>query len=383
MQHRISTSLAIAVLSSVGLAQTYITSPLGLENQDGSNNASLGGYPSGHYQYFDGDVRGNAMTLKGIAYRHDNLVYNSTSQGQGRSFTNVTLDVSHCDMNSLKSTFTQNPTTTPTRVFNNSVSWPTQSGKPKSLPADFSIGFPFASNWNYSGNADICMDFVFTGGTLANNASWGTSTWSYYYVDGENPSAYNYVKSIEFGYSSTAGGCDDRNSTNTYGAGISSDIYYYSPTYSNANYAGNLVFRQTGNYFGPNAVCLTTVGLQSIRQGWDFPGVNCQKSYLDPRFIVLTITQSASNTGSLPQISVGGTYGIPAPPGISGIEIATQTAWQDTANFRMLLSSAASLIVPAAPKAVRKQLVYSSNVNATTGSGPTTSNANMVLRYTK
>ena len=64
-------------------------------------------------------------------------------------------------------------------------------------------------------------------------------------------------------------------------------------------------------------------------------------------------------------------------------EIATQTAWQDTANFRMLLSSAASLIVPAAPKAVRKQLVYSSNVNATTGSGPTTSNANMVLRYTK
>jgi hypothetical protein len=59
---------------------------------------------------------------------------------------------------------------------------------PASKPAPWggrsgALRFPFANNWVFPGNADICADFVFTGGILASQNTWTSST-GWYQLDG-------------------------------------------------------------------------------------------------------------------------------------------------------------------------------------------------------
>lgn len=373
------TTMAGLSLACVGIAQSH-SSPPGYGQLEGNSNASIGGYPAGRYQYFDADLRGTAMTIKGIAYRYDNLSYDPNSQGQGRTFANVTIDMSLGDRTSATSTFSSNPTSTPTRVFAKSVTWPTQSGKPRNFPADFNLSFPFQNNWNYDGSADICADWTYTGGTLANNATWASTTWSYYYIDGIEPSSYEYVASHSFGYGGANRGCNDRGRSDNYGAVLSSTLYYYSPTYSSTSYANKLIFAETGSYFGPNGLVIGLLGAKSVPGGWSFPGVYCNKAHIDPNYVVAQLLQTADSNGNF-SIGLGGTYGIPAPPGISGVEIVAQSAWRDTVNGQTHLSAAAAIVVPPAPPSSQKSVLYHYDTSSKTGFGPQTSNANGVLNY--
>ena len=79
-----------------------------------------------------------------VVYRPDNRVY-TASTGGGRSWAKVELYLSSCDITKASRTFTMNPTSTPTRVFNKAVTWPTWTGKPASQPGSWDLQFPFGT----------------------------------------------------------------------------------------------------------------------------------------------------------------------------------------------------------------------------------------------
>ena len=374
----------VLALCTAAVGQDYTTSPPGYLNLEGDHQESLlGVYPAGRHMMFDAEQIGNAMTIKGTAYRHDNRVY-VESQGMGRSWTNVTLSISDCNMSSLSNTFSKNPTSTPTQVFSNSVNWPTITGKPPAFPADWLLSFPFAQNWTYAGTSGICLDYVFTGGTLANSGTWNPSSAINYYKDAVHPSTYNQASSRSLGWSGNYVGCNDRGVTHVSGASVSTSAYFYSDTYSNASYAGRMKFSQTGQHFGNATQVVTLLGFRSLFDGIPFPGVYCNKIHVDISLPTRLFTQFSSTSGGLSELPITGPYGVELDESVAGFELVTQAGWADTQTSQLLLSSAASLIIPVKPRSFdHSTLYYYINTNPT-GWGPYPNPGyNPVVRYTR
>lgn len=379
--NRFAFLIGVMALSSTALTQTYTTSPKGFDFVEGNSDAyTLGMYAAGRYMTFDAEQIGSAMMLKGIAYRADNRMH-TTATAMGRTWSNVKIWASDCNMSSLSYTFTANPTTTPSKVFDASMDWQTVTGKPAKLPADWTLQFPFATNWSYSGTQGICLDFVFTGGTLANNAAWPSV--AYYYKDTENPSQYAYITSTPLGLFGNKKGCNDRGVTHLSGASLSTTAYFYSDTYSSANYRGRLKFDLSGTNFGPSRQVFTLLGFGSNLAGTPFPGVYCNKLHVDATLPVVLLPAFTSGSGTY-TMNFTGQYGVKADASVGGLELVTQAAWADSVNQNLLMSSAAKLIVPFKPTSYTHGMLYNANSSATTGNGPYyTAAHNAIVRYTK
>ncbi len=171
--------LASSLLALVGHAvgQSY-SSPNGFLTTEGKSAAYIfGEYQAPRIMMFDGEMRNKVMVMNEVGFRHDDRSYTS-SNGGARSWTNISLDVSYCNYDKTDTLFTLNPTSTPSRVFSSSMSWPGIVGYPKTKPAPFTpIKFPFSGIWLYNGAEDICLDWDFQGGTLTNGTAWGS--WDY------------------------------------------------------------------------------------------------------------------------------------------------------------------------------------------------------------
>jgi hypothetical protein len=332
----------LALTASVA-AQNYVTSPKGFLATEGNSTAttSLGDYQDGRFQYADGTYRGTAMTVKGTAYRLANYNYTST-QGLGRRWYDVRLYVSECDLATFSTTFTKNPTTVPTQVFSSKVEWPTQLLKPTTLPAPWSIQFPFATNWQYSGTGDLCFEYVFVGGTLYNSVTWGTGQ-RLYYKDAHSYPTSETRASTSLGYSGLNVGCNDRGVTHTYGAEITSTVAVYNGEYSTVSYRDRIHFVQNGQWFPPSKPLTTAVGFGSLRYGVDFPGVHCNKVHIDftlPTFVIPV----SSDSGGKMKIDLWVDN-----PGLQDLPLVTQTVWADSSTAVPMLSNAAVLEVPTSP----------------------------------
>ena len=377
---------SVLALTTVSLSQSYVTSPPGYDYVEGrySAHTTIGRYPGGRYMAFDGDYRGTSMTLKGIAYRLDNQMH-TTATAMGRTWSNVQIHASECDTSSLNTTFSMNPITTPTLVFSAACTWPSHTGKPPTLPADWTVQFPFGTNWAYAGTKDICWDFVFTGGTLANSASWTASQSRYYYLDALEDPTYNEAKSSELGYSGNQLGCNDRGVTHLYGARVYTTARHYGNGPWNSTYRNNLVFYQNGDWFGISAQVITVLGLRSLETGFLFPGVNCNKLHIDLALPHMMFPFFSNTSGTLPKFTFGApAAGIPIEPSWAGVELVTQAGWADTVNKSLLFSSAATLEIPTRPAYYERSILYSYDASAVKGSGPYWYyNYNPVARYTK
>lgn len=371
------------LLSSLGLAQSHVTSPNGFVHIEGDSHSSLlGGYHEGRYMFCDGAHRGTAMTLKATTYRPSNFVY-TASNGTGRSWTSVKIHASEGDFDTFDRTFSTNSTTTPTAVFSAAVSWPTRSGKPSALPGNWDLAFPFATNWSYTGNGDICLDYEFTGGTLANSAAW--TSFRSYYVDANTFATSATVSSAQLGASGSNQGCNDRGVNHLYGARVNSQCTIYNQQYSSARYRDRIRLTQSGSHFAISRPTITVLGFRSIPNGVPFPGVTCNKLHIDTALPTLMFLQMTNTSGNLATLTFGaGSYGFPMPSGLSGVELVTQAAWSDSQNGRLLMSSAAALTVPEMPEIQRRSAIYTPRLTSTTGYGPYTSHGhNPIVRYTR
>lgn len=379
----------VILLAPCVAAQAYQTSPIGYEQREGVEvGYGLGAYPAGRYMCFDGAFRGPAMTLKGTAYRYDDRVYVANgpqTTGQGRSWSRVDIDAAECDVANLSATYSANQTTTPTRVFSAPVTWPDFDGKPLLRPAAWTLLFPFSTNWSYSGTQDICLDYRFAGGTLANNGTWSTRLPPLYYKDSATVATSHLVRGVKLGnWGTMFGGCSDRGARSTQGAYLTLSSTYYGPAYSQANLRDRITFTQDGQFFGVSSAVVTVLGFRADVRGTPFPGVGCNKLHVDMTLPTIWYRQIATTGGTLPRLTFGmGATGVAADPSMSGAELVTQAGWEDTRTKALQISAAAQLFLPTRPRDFKRSCLYGDSTSAATGTGPSTrARDNEIVRYT-
>ena len=94
--------------------------------------------------------------------------------------------------------------------------------------------------------------------------------------------------------------------------------------------------------------------------GTNFPGVTCQKLYVNPATIVLSAGKTASSSGSSGIIYPTGTPNglIPYLASAAGIKMFSQAVWADSSSGALRFTRGVSLTVPKLPGTVRRQHVF-------------------------
>lgn len=374
--------LALAAISAGALlpAQGYVASPRGHLSTEGAGiSAVFGTWSDARFMFFDGELRGIPGVLRGIALRVDSGTH--TIAEVGRHWAGVTLDMSTCELTRLTATFSQNPTTTPARVFSSAVAWPTLNGNPPTNPAPWGginggLQFPFQAPWLHGGTGDLCLDFDFQRGTLADQRLWYPSRSEPYVLDGFTaPSPVAVGTPTEFGLSKNAGGCLDSNAPRGWGGSaflgtqtdaISSTVRLGLVTQSTA--AGRPV--------------LQVLGLGGIPSGTAFPGITCQPLFVDLNQPTALLPGIATPSLGDLSIEIGP---IPYRTSYVGVPLWLQAIWDDSTTTRPRLTSASRSAVPLEPAAFRRAMLFQNDPTAKngTGYGPlTTPSYQPVFRFT-
>jgi len=377
------------------VAQVKTTSsPPGYETKGQVASASwgyrLGQYSNERFQAADGQFRKSILAVTEISYRLDagRNYGTGTSGGVGKTWTNVTLHMSECDYDKVTNTFSTNAVTTPQKVFDAKVVWLPQVGVPSGDPVAWgSHGhkFPFTSTWVYTGIKDILLDYVFTGGTLANNATWTGSTSKRYYLDGFTSPNFNVGLQIEYpGGGSQAASYALTTPPNCMDSALSKanqaarndiqGIFVYNA--DRASYPNKVRLSWRSFYTAPGAPVIKALGVAGIPTGVNITAM-CNRLYLDTTKPYLLFPDKASATSST-AASGFTTLSATFDKSFGGASLWFQCAWDDSKTKFFSLTTATNRIVPlgAPPDGPRRKALYASNPTATTGSGPTTNGDN-------
>jgi len=365
MQQLTAACLILSLCAPV-LAQSTITSPPGYLTTAGSNvSVYLGRYADGRYQVADGELRGKALTMSQIDFRLDNRSH-TTATASGRSWSRVTLDMSDTDVAAMSVTYDDNTLSTPTRVFDNKMTWPTVTGRPGSTPWGH-VAFPFTRAWVYTGKHDMLTDFRFAGGTLANSRAWTGSSAVAYYFDGiPNQDARSGGGAY---MPPAANNCNDSALTATTGAyayGIAHVFHLYHTTYT---YRDKLRLYWYSYYTAPGKPVVHAFGLGSGNTAGFNMGARCHRLYLDTSQPFLLIPRTADETTTA--YSGATQILIPWEKTWQGITFHLQGAWADSSTSAFSLTRARSFSVPAYPTAIlKKRFLFHYLPARTTGVGP-------------
>jgi hypothetical protein len=380
-------AVSLVLVSPFAAAQGYDPSPRGLLSTEGrAASWFFGAYNSSRFMYLDSELRGKGGLIKEVAYRADYRAHNSVLE-IGRSWSRVTVDLSDCDRTKASTTFSLNPTSTPTRVFSGAAAWPTLSGFPHSQPAPFGatngrLRFPFQRNWVYSGTTDICLDVDFDGGTLANGGGWNNGQQRPYYLDGYGQAPDSvHGATAQYGRSLTSGGCVSQGAYNGWGGYAKVDSTTFtpnSPQHPNSTRVTVTTLGTTPNQ--PLVLVLSTGGSPA---GVPFPGVTCNRLHLDLAVPYVTTIRQPSPPYGLTNFDFAiFTY----QPALAGRPLYLQGAWTDPGTKGLMLTNGARTTVPAMPMARLRTCVYTSVVanKNTVGTGLlTVSDYHPVARFAR
>ncbi|MCB9869216.1 MAG: hypothetical protein H6837_05110 [Planctomycetes bacterium] len=366
--------LVSLLLAAASTAQVDVCTPSGYLSTEGEWYAyRLGAYPEARYMRVDGELRGAPRLIDEIAHRFDYRSH-STSTAMGRTFTNVSLRVAHCDFDKLTRTFAAVPTTTPALVFSQNVTWPSVTGRPLTNPAMWastngSLRFPFKQGFVYTGAADLCLDFDFSGGTLANNSAWGTSTARTYYLDGYPSRYYNYGSLTVYGLAGTNVGCVDSGTANNIGGLGYVYAYLYGPNYATTSYRNLYRIYSYSYYTATGKPLVWGLSLGGKPDGVGFPGVSCNKLFLDLSKPTVTgsYTTSTTSTSTFYEIAW-----VPYGASLVGIELWWQGAWLESTTNQLMFTRAARSELPPLPVKTYRQatlLQVNPTLKATTAQG--------------
>jgi hypothetical protein len=371
--HKPSTCLilsAVVVASLVSapssLAQSTTTSPPGYETTAGSSTCIyLGRYSDGRFQMADGELKGKAMAISRIDFRMDNRNH-TTATGMGKSWTRVILDMSETSVAEMSLTWDKNNLTTPSRVFDARMTWPTVTGRPSSTPWGH-VAFPFKNVWVYTGKNDMLADYQFHGGTLANSARWTGSNTSYYYMDGI-PNQ-DYISGSGTYMPTSANNCNDSALSSTTGAYTYGYATAFHEWYTTYTYRDKLRLYWYSYYTAPDKPVVLALGIgNGNTAGFDM-GANCHRLYLDtskPYVLTTSTTQNTTSAYSNPNQII-----IPWLNTWQGLRFHVQGAWADSKTGAFSLTRARSLVVPGYPTSpLKKRTLFHYNATLGYGLGP-------------
>lgn len=388
---------ATLTLATAGTAQTgHLYSPKFLAAKEGQYSTSIfGAYADMRYQTIDGENRGKVAVLKEVALRLDHRNHASYT-AMGRTWTGVNIDVADGDAATFSSDFSTNRTSTPTRVFSGSVTWPSATGLPATRPTPWGgtngeYRFPFSKSWLYLGQSDIVTDWQFSGGTLANSSVWSSTRSASYYMDsfGSGTSSTSATGEnvpttrLNNNSAGVTGRCNDSAwGTTTTGAYLYGYAYSYGSYYSNIDWRDKLVVRSYSYYTAPNAPVMHAWGFQTNKAGLDI-GTGCNRLHISGPMLV--------HTHMVPPKSVnrsgysGYKYFVtPWSANMANFKLTMQAAWVDSKSGMMNLSQARELTLPAAaPQSAvaARSAIYQRSGSATVSGPYGTYSYNPALRY--
>jgi len=340
---------AVLALCVPVFAQGSITTPPGGLTGEGTHAAyAFGWFADARYQHADGMHTGAQQhTISEIAFRVDSRSHTAET-AMGRTWTNVTLDISETsNFDTMGQVWSNNVTTTPNRVFDHRWSWPSISGAPLLEPGVWGgvtgqLRFPFSKPWLYTGKNEILMDYRFRGGTLANSGTWNFSRSAYYYLDSEVVTLYTAEGGVE-PLPETPGKCADSGFTYP---GYIATTYGYSYAYGPAN--NQVTLRNTmqvnhySYYTAPNSPVVQAIGVGGSSNGVNV-GARCNRLYVDlnkPTVLLnMTATGSTGYSGLV-------TWSMPWQPAFNNLKIYIQSAWADSKTRALSLSTAVLLTLP-------------------------------------
>jgi len=326
------------------LAQGSIVSHPAFANAEGDTFGHyLLGYSNSRFQYAEGEIRGNALSLNEVAFRLDH--HNHTSNtAMGRKWTKVTLSLADTDWTKMTATFTQNQFTTPVEVFNAAYDVPSVQGTPFLKPTPFGgkYAFPFKSPYSYSGSNDLLLDFVFRGGTMDNSIAWSGGTVRGYYLDSNNDLTTYTSPRTSYPAALPNPRCRDSAITSNSAAYTYATIRVYGITYSNVTYREKAHFELYSYYTAPDARVITAIAFAGIPAGLDI-GARCNLLYVNLQgpWIALGRTTQGNQGYS-------GTFVAFSPwiKGMANVPIWVQTAWDDSSTKMFSLTTAQSVVLP-------------------------------------
>jgi hypothetical protein len=374
--------LSLAVLGlavSPLVAQTQFTSPPNYLTAEGpSSGYYFGAYTDGHFQQADGELPAGVQVLTKTSFRPDYRSHTTTAAG--RSWTNVSLKLSDGDHATMTSTFSSNILSTPTQVFSGSATFPDVVGNPTSSPAPWNPSFPFTGTYVHSGTKHLLLDWQFSGGTLANAATWTSTSANLYYLDGINvATAVTFGRNVYryIGTSTTTPCTDSANTSTTAYAQGSLQVGLYHSSYTGTNppaalVAGKAALQLFASACAPNGLLVRAIGLNGTTPGVSLsPALGCHNLMIDLTQVAFYVRQNTDANGNISNwlympigdLTVLGPYGT--------VPIWSQAAFSDSITGQTKLTTAErcspqfNYPLSGAPK---RKMVFTSSPTSTTGS---------------
>lgn len=344
--------LVIAAALSAGLsleAQSGVSAPVYVDKQEGTGSSEwLGRHPDMRHQIIEGEFRNQGFTIHELAVRLDTRELNVV----GRSWTQVTISMAAADINKVTKTFSTNAIGGFTTVFQSKVDWPTVKGFPTvynpTIWGDLSrkLRYPFQKPWQHTGKQDFLTEFVFQGGKMANNATWGPFQYHEYHLDADamTTDAHQAITTLVPPTSS----CVDPGNLPVLpnqGARFVFSGWVFSAKYSNPTYANRLVASFASLYTAPNAPVIHAVGVAGSVSGINLLAY-CNKLHVDlskpwtPYFQKTTVKRGVAISPSTQVI-------VPWHQSLASMEVWGQSAWTNSVTGNFSLSQAGRMIVPA------------------------------------
>jgi len=354
---------ALIVLGTTLPAQAV--APAAYATKEGERHSYyVGGYQNGRFQFAEGGLRGKIVVIGRIGYRRDVQRNTAPNYCGGRTWSNVKLHFSDCEVSKMTNVWTKNNLTVPKKLFDSKYSWPSYTTATTTTPAPFDqqLSFPLTSTYVSKATKDVLIDFQFSGGTLANNATWGTTSLRSYYKDA--PDVPN-IPPFNQGTVTYYGNRSCKDTASAYGGLMTADFKSYAQSVGDAQ-KDNKFFFEIGSYFtAPDAPVIQALSLAPNTAGLNLG--TCNNLHLQS--LLATFAGKSSGTTSLKLTTFG--Y-FPYDAKAVGFNLYTQTAWDDSKSKVIKLTQAAGVQIPSQPPTVipRVLLYHHNSPAATTGTGP-------------
>jgi hypothetical protein len=344
--------LAATVLAMAGTSFAQSWSPLPKYASEAGKGYQyyFGRYSQGRFQFADGNFRNTALVVTKVSMRiAQNNRYYSDYYRMGRSWSNVKIDISPADLSTFNTNFSNNQTSTPTNCYSGTMSWPTipvgaSPGGLANMPIQAPLTTPYINAGG--GTDDMAVDFRFTGGTLANNFNWSSTTTRYYYTDGYLITSFASGPQRFFHDPNTNGCVDSMARPLFYRSYTYQYVYRYSATYRTTSFKNKLRVYNYTYYGAPNKPFVNAVDFLVNTAGVPF-GSGCEKLYLAASPAMLLYPGSMSAFGYGGQNLMGFTNGlVPYSPAFLGAEVFCQSTFNDSVTGAVKLSAASSAKVP-------------------------------------
>ena len=278
----------------------------------------------------------------------------------------------------MSRTFAVNVGASPTVVFSNKWTWPTQVGTPLLKPDVWGglkglLRVPFTKPWVYTGKNAILADYAFKNRTLANGGFWTSIFSQPYYLDSAYISTYpkpgtsEHVPSFPFPQR-----CADSAITFPSVAAVNAYSYAHGARSGTISLRSKLEFFHYSYYTAPDAPVVHALGPGGNRTGAHI-GARCNPLYLDLNKPVILLAFMTSLQGESGLMG----WAVPWNERLASRSLWLQAAWLDSQTKAFSLTTAVRHTLPdGLPPAElpRYSTLYWHDTTSTTGSGPIRSN---------